>query len=117
MDEAEHCHRLAFIQRGRLVAIGAPEAIKREKMRGQVLEIDCTAPQVAMSVLQATGTFDEVSLYGTLIHIVAEGVQAHREQIETALRKEGVEIQSMDVVAPSLEDVFIASVRERQDGI
>ena len=39
MDEAEHCHRLAFIHRGRLVALGSPEAIKAEKMCGQVLEI------------------------------------------------------------------------------
>ena len=113
MDEAEHCHRLAFIQRGELAAIGSPEAIKREKMRGQVLEIDCTTPQIAMGVLQAMGTFDEVSLYGALIHVVAEGVEAHQTQIEATLREAGVEIRSMDIIAPSLEDVFIASVRGR----
>jgi ABC-2 type transport system ATP-binding protein len=32
MDEAEHCHRLAFIQRGKLIAYGSPEEIKREKI-------------------------------------------------------------------------------------
>jgi ABC-2 type transport system ATP-binding protein len=117
MDEAEHCHRLAFIQRGQLAAIGSPEAVKREKMRGQVLEIDCTAPQTAMSVLQAMGAFDEVSLYGTLIHVVAEDVRARRKEIGAALRQEEVEITSMDVIAPSLEDVFIASVRERRDEV
>jgi ABC-2 type transport system ATP-binding protein len=115
MDEAEHCHRLAFIQRGQLAAIGSPEAVKREKMRGQVLEIDCTAPQTAMGVLQAMGAFDEVSLYGTLIHVVAEGVQARRKEIEAALLQEDVKITSMDVIAPSLEDVFIASVRAHRD--
>ena len=31
MDEAEHCHRLAFIQRGRLTAYGTPKEIKRDR--------------------------------------------------------------------------------------
>ena len=112
IDEAEHCHRLAFIQRGRLVAIGSPAEIKAEKMRGQVMEIDCAAPEVAMGVLRETGLFDEVSLYGALIHVVAEGAEAHHPQIKTALQEAGVEIRSMEIIAPSLEDVFIASVRD-----
>lgn len=116
MDEAEHCHRLAFIQRGRLVALGSSEEIKAEKMRGQVLEIDCAAPEVVMGVLRASGLFDEVSLYGALIHVVAEGVEALRSQVEKVLREAGIEIQSMEVIAPSLEDVFIASVREQEFG-
>jgi ABC-2 type transport system ATP-binding protein len=115
MDEAEHCHRLAFIQRGRLVALGSPEEIKAEKMRGQVLEIDCSAPEVAMGALRARGLFDEVSLYGALIHVVAEGIEGHRSQVEAVLQESSVEIRGMDLIAPSLEDVFIASVREQND--
>jgi ABC-2 type transport system ATP-binding protein len=113
MDEAEHCHQLGFIQHGRLVALGSPEAIKAEKMRGQVLEIDCTDPQAAIQVLRAMGVFDEVSLYGALLHVVAEGVRDHQQRIEAALREAGVGIRGMDVIAPSLEDVFISSVREQ----
>ena len=111
MDEAEHCHRLAFIQRGCLVALGSPEEIKLEKMHGQVMEIDCAAPEVAMGVLRKTGLFDEVSLYGALIHVVAEGAEAHRPQVKAALQEVGVEIRSMEAIAPSLEDVFIAAVK------
>jgi ABC-2 type transport system ATP-binding protein len=112
MDEAEHCHRLAFIQRGRLVGLGSPEAIKTEKMRGQVLEIDCALPQQAIEVLRSMDASGEVSLYGTLIHVVVEDAGAYRAQIEHALRDAGIAIRSIDVIAPSLEDVFIASVRE-----
>jgi ABC-2 type transport system ATP-binding protein len=111
MDEAEHCHRLAFIERGRLAALGTPEAIKQDSMRGQVLEIDCAAPQAAMGVLRGMGLFEEVSLYGALIHTVAAGAGADRAQIEAALRAAGIEVRSIDAIAPSLEDVFIASVR------
>ena len=112
MDEAEHCHRLAFIQRGRLVALGSPEDIKLEKMRGQVMEIDCAAPEVAIGLLRETDLFDEVSLYGALIHVVAEDAEACRPKIKAALQEAGVEIESMEIIVPSLEDVFIASVRD-----
>jgi ABC-2 type transport system ATP-binding protein len=116
MDEAEHCHRLAFIQRGQLVAIGSPDVIKQEGMQGQVLEIDCTAPQTAMGILRSTSLFSEVSLYGALIHVVAQDVGSHRTQIESAFRQAGIETRSMDIIAPSLEDVFIASVRSQDQG-
>ena len=109
MDEAEHCHRLAFIQRGKLVALGTPEEIKRSKMRGQVVEVDCDTPDRALAVLRQTGQFDEVSLYGTLLHVVTN----EPTQIEALLRTAEISVRSVAAIAPSLEDVFIASARER----
>ena len=113
MDEAEHCQDLAFIHNGRIIVQGSPEEIKVNKMRGQVLEIDCTQPGMAIGILRTMGLFDEMALYGALIHVVAEHVETHRAQIEAALREAGAEIRSIDTIAPSLEDAFIASVRDR----
>lgn len=116
MDEAEHCGRLSFIQDGCLVAIGSPHEIKREKMHGQVLEVDCNKPDVAMKRLQAAsrlaGRNVRVALYGASLHVVAEDVASLRPVIEEELTQAGLEIQSMELIAPSLEDVFVASVEE-----
>lgn len=112
MDEAEHCHRLSFIQAGRLVALGTPEEIKREKMRGQVLEIDCTRPEAAVPALRNDGRYGDVALYGALIHVVADDVASHRPEIEQVLAGAGSAVRSMELIAPSLEDVFVASARE-----
>lgn len=111
MDEAEHCHRLSFIQNGRLVALGSPEEIKREKMQGQVLEIDCSMPDTAVQTLRADGRFGEVTLYGALVHVVAENVDSYRPAIEETLTEAGLEVRAMELIAPSLEDVFIASTQ------
>jgi ABC-2 type transport system ATP-binding protein len=111
MDEAEHCQDLAFIHGGRIIAQGAPEEIKLDKMQGQVLEIDCAQPDVAIGVLRQLNLFDEVALYGALIHVVAEGVADHKPRIATVLAGAGAQVRAMDVIAPSLEDVFIANVR------
>jgi len=115
MDEAEHCQQLAFIQHGRIVACGAPAAIKESEMRGQVLEIDCDKPEVAILTMREMGAFDEVALYGALIHAVAQDVAELKPQISQALQAAGVQVRTMEVIAPSLEDVFISSVREPVD--
>jgi ABC-2 type transport system ATP-binding protein len=112
MDEAEHCQSLAFIHLGRIVARGTPQEIKDTIMKGQVLELDCTNPDLALSTLRDSSLFDEVALYGALIHVVGEDLESQRSEIERLLRDQGAEIRSMDIIAPSLEDVFISSVKE-----
>ncbi len=111
MDEAEHCQGLAFIQRGRIVARGSPAEIKETQMRGQVLEIDCDRPDVAIPLLRQMDVFEEVALYGALIHAVAPDAESLKPEIRERLAAEGVQVRTMDIIAPSLEDVFISSVR------
>jgi len=115
MDEAEHCQDLAFIHSGRIIARGAPEEIKLDKMQGQVLEIDCAQPDKAIRLLRRMELFDEVALYGALIHVVAEEVAGRRAHIEQVLTEGGVQVRTMDVIAPSLEDVFISNVRSYEN--
>lgn len=114
MDEAEQCEYLAFIQGGRLVASGSPQEIKAHTMRGQVLEIDCARPDLAISLLRRLNCFEEVALYGALIHVVADEAEALRPLIDQTLTDEGIPVHAIDRIAPSLEDVFIASARRAE---
>ena len=116
MDEAEHCHRLAFIQQGRLIAYGPPEEIKRDLMRGQVLEIAPADTPRAVKVLRAAREsgrlpLEEVAMYGSLVHVVAPMMAQYQEAIATELLQAGVEPGHMAIIEPSLEDVFIACMR------
>ena len=115
MDEAEHCQSLAFIQHGRIIVQGSPAVIKETKMRGQVLEIDCEDPATAILILRQMAVFEEVALYGALVHAVASDVGALKPRIAQELADAHVQVRTMDVIAPSLEDVFISSVRVGAD--
>ncbi len=42
MEEAEYCHRLALMHRGRIVALGAPDALKREAGRPTMEDVFVT---------------------------------------------------------------------------
>ncbi len=111
MDEAEQCHRLAFIHDGNLVATGTPSHIKENQMHGQVIEIDCDPPGRALEALRALGHLDEIALYGSLIHVVTQDWATQRSAIETALANAQIAVNSMTIILPTLEDVFIARAR------
>jgi ABC-2 type transport system ATP-binding protein len=116
MDEAEHCHRLAFIQQGNIIAYGSPEQIKQEKMLGQVLEIAPSDTIKAVRVLrsaQKSGAIplDEIELYGSLVHVVAANMAERQSSIVHELSKANISIDQMEIIEPSLEDVFISCMR------
>ena len=116
MDEAEHCHRLAFIQRGKIIAYGSPAQIKSEMMRGQVLEIAPSDAVKAVKVLRAAQEagalpIEEVELYGSLVHVVAPDMKKHQTSIENEMDKAGIHIGQMSIIEPSLEDVFISAMK------
>jgi ABC-2 type transport system ATP-binding protein len=117
MDEAENCRHLVLIDGGRIALRGSPAEIK-DKMAGQVLEIDCDGSQSAMAALlaaQRDGRLpaDEVVLYGSLIHVIGADVSLKLGLVSDLVGGAGARLRSAEVIAPSLEDVFIASVRGR----
>ncbi len=116
MDEAEHCQELAFIHQGKIIANGAPEDIKLERMEGQVVEIDCSEPARAIALLQTLDLFEEIALYGALIHVVGDDVVTEEDRIRRTLSQAHIDVHAMDVIPPSLEDVFIANVRQNGAG-
>ena len=117
MDEAEHCHRLSFIQRSKIIAAGTPQEIKKTMMSGAVLEIGSDKPLETVKVLrqaQREGRLPltQTALYGALVHaIIQHGddaeIEASREAIAAELCKANIDPQRIEVIEPSLEDVFI----------
>ena len=120
MDEAELCQRVGFLSQGRLIALDTPDALKRTQMRGHVLEIDCRSSERAMHVLRRAAEegripFDEIALYGAQIHAVVPDARTYRDPVRELLLEHDVEVRSIEWIAPTLEDVFISSIKERSD--
>jgi ABC-2 type transport system ATP-binding protein len=117
MDEAEHCQELVFIQRGNLVAKGPVEDLKISQMHGDVLEIDTNDTSRAVPLLRDLNLFEEVALYGALIHVVTDNAAGHIPLIRRTLAEHGLKVNSVERIAPSLEDVFIASARSAEKSL
>ncbi len=116
MDEAEHCHRLAFIQRGEIIAYGSPAEIKKQKMKNQILEISPTNTTITLETLKQLQesdfiSIDEIELFGSQIHVVSEDYERLIPILTGELIEKGVTPGEMTIVDPTLEDVFIASMK------
>ena len=116
LDEAEYCHRLAFIHAGRLVALGTVSELKRVFAGDAVLEV--TAPRVgdALESIGAEPWAVETSVFGTRIHVVVRDAEEGRRQVERVLAEAGNPAASVERILPSLEDVFIHHVAAAEAG-
>ena len=115
LDEAERANRIALMHHGRLLAVGAPEEVKR-LMRGSILEIRASEPRRATAVLREKLGTNSVGLFGDRVHVVTAEPEASRAQIEQALAGAGLNVSSLRLIEPSLEDVFVSVLGEREGG-
>lgn len=111
MEEAEYCHRLALMNRGRLIALDTPAAL-RAAVTEPLLEVRVTQSAAAAAALRGMPEILESGLYGRDVHVAVRHAAAARAAIERRLAERGIEILGIEEIAPSLEDVFIARVRE-----
>ena len=115
LDEAEHCHRIAIIQAGKLAALGTTTELKQAFRDRPILEVQAAQPVAAMEALDALPDVEKTSLFGTSLHVVVRHADRAEDLIAQALQKAGVETRAISLVTPSLEDVFL-DVVERTGG-
>jgi ABC-2 type transport system ATP-binding protein len=107
LDEAEHCHRIAIIQAGRLAAIGTVSELKGIFAGRPILEIRAAQPVEAMRVLEAMPEVEKTSIFGTAVHAVLRSRDYTAADIAARLAAAGIAVTDSTVVEPSLEDVFL----------
>ena len=110
MEEAEYCDRLALMNRGRLIALGTPGELRAE-MPEPVLRVDAeNAPRAVAALAGAEGILD-ASLFGRVLRVVAQEAAQARTTIRERIEAAGLACRSIELVQPSLEDVFVSRVR------
>jgi ABC-2 type transport system ATP-binding protein len=107
MDEAEYASRLAFLDDGRLVASGTRDEILAAYPR-PLVEIATNALGEARTRLAAMPEVDDISLFGTKLHVRGrEKTEDFLEGRVAAALKGIVSADSIRRVAPTLEDAFV----------
>jgi ABC-2 type transport system ATP-binding protein len=107
LDEAEHCHRIAIIQAGKLAALGTVDELKGIFADRPILEIRATQPVEAMRALEEMPEVEKTSIFGTAVHAVLRSRDMGPDVIQARLAASGVTVTECSAVAPSLEDVFL----------
>ncbi|MGH9658092.1 MAG: ATP-binding cassette domain-containing protein [Bryobacteraceae bacterium] len=106
MDEAEYCHRMALMHRGRVIALGTPAELKRAA-GGRLLEVEST--DVFESLRALEGVVDNVAVFGGGLHVRGEAAK-----VRAALEGRGIGVERIEEIEPSLEDVFVGMIEAQE---
>jgi len=114
MDEAEYCHRLALIYRGKLIALGQPEQLKRDLHSHKLLQLDTADLLGTMRAVEAEPGVLDVAVFGAGLHVTVEDLAAATERIRRVLDQKHIEIRRLDAIQPSMEDVFVGLIEAEE---
>jgi len=111
MDEAERCHRLAFIFRGEVLDIGSPgEIVERRALRIAELTVPERSRRAA-DLLREQAEVDEVAPFGAILRVAVLGGHDPVALCRRVLAREDMAVASAEEARPTVEDAFVSMVR------
>jgi len=112
LDEAEHCARLLILDEGKLQALDAPAALKRE-IPGEFIWLDADDPEALLSSLSGIPA-DTMTVTDGRVRITTDAGARLAGEILSAHHEA---VTSLTVARPSLEDVFLARTGHRLEEV
>ncbi len=113
MDEAERCSHLGYIYFSKLIAYGSPEELKKMPQvmpEGYVrYELRIDRLTEAMRELLKMPFVKDATMFSDVIHIHIQ--QGSEEELQHSIAKKGFFVESLRLVPPTLEDVFVTLTR------
>jgi ABC-2 type transport system ATP-binding protein len=114
MDEAEYCHRIALMYAGKIIALGPPDALKRDLQSHRLLLLESSDLLETMRAIEREPGILDVAVFGAGLHITVDDAEAAAERIRRTLAARQIEIRRLEPIHPSMEDVFVALVEAEE---
>jgi ABC-2 type transport system ATP-binding protein len=109
LEEADHiAERIAIVDRGQVVAEGTPEELKRE-LRGDAIHVDLEREYngTVTRALADLAAIRDVTVDGRSLRARSDDGGRAVPAVLAALESAGVEVSSVRVARPSLDDVYL----------
>jgi ABC-2 type transport system ATP-binding protein len=114
MDEAEYCHRIALMYRGKVIALGTPAELKESLQTHHILHLEVSDVLSSMNVLEKMEGISDVAVFGGGLHVTALDAAKSIPQIRSSLGAAGIQVSELERITPSMEDVFVAMIEEEE---
>ena len=102
---------------GRIIALGTPGELKKKWMKDAVLELESADLMVAAEVLGKERIFSEVAVFGNLLHLVTPNADVAIQTTKEKLNEHGISLFRIEVITPSLEDVFVTLTAKDRNSV
>lgn len=114
MDEAERCHALAILDKGKLVAAGSPEELQKG-IEASIVLVESDQPRKVGKMLEQQAFVHSSAQVGNVLRVMVSIDQASPvDAISAAIKNAGLHVDSCVVARPGLEDVFVAATRMKK---
>jgi ABC-2 type transport system ATP-binding protein len=113
LDEAERCHRLALLHNGSLLFSDTPHRLK-ENFRGDVIAIVSEKPADVYRRVTAIPGVNGAVMVGDAVHAFVDDAARRTIEIRTALDAASAAYSEVLEVPPTIEDLFVSAVRNRE---
>jgi ABC-2 type transport system ATP-binding protein len=114
MDEAEYCHRLALMHRGRLIGLGPATELKDALVSHTLMHLESTDVLESLRALEQNQEVVEAAVFGSGLHLTVRDPAAAQRAVRQALAERGIEVKRLAVIEPSMEDVFVAMIEQEE---
>ncbi|MFH1229256.1 MAG: ATP-binding cassette domain-containing protein [Candidatus Aenigmatarchaeota archaeon] len=108
MDEADFlCSKVAIIDHGKILVIDEPSNLK-SKLGNDIITIGCSDTNACMENLKGEEWIESIKTNNSNIIIGAKEVEKKLPTIIKMAEKHNIQINSIDIRKPTLEDVFLS---------
>jgi ABC-2 type transport system ATP-binding protein len=109
MDEAARCNRVGFMRHGKIIAEGAPSAL-RATLNDRILELRGGPIHVLKHISEGDEDVQDVQAFGDRLHLRVGEKKAGAviDRLPAKIRRGRGHVDDLRMVPPVLEDVFIA---------
>ncbi|HTC34291.1 MAG TPA: ABC transporter ATP-binding protein [Bryobacteraceae bacterium] len=114
MDEAEYCHRLALMYRGKVIALGTPAELKNSLASHNLFHLEVSDLLGAMNTLEKIPGLSEIAVFGGGLHVTAADATRAVPEMRSTLERAGISVPILEPIQPSMEDVFVAMIEDEE---
>jgi len=115
LDEAERCHRLLLLHRGRRLFYGTPAGLKR-MLPGAVLAVNTPEPQkLEAAITGADGVLTAMAM-GDAVHVVVDDPARRIPEMRRRIEAAQLPFDDVTQLEASVEDAFVYAISHPEAG-
>lgn len=116
LDEAERCHRIALMYDGQIQEVGTLSQLRSQlglqRLEVRTQDIPATEAVLLPLIQKETGIAD-VQTFGDRLDILVTDPQMSERRVRDVLAQQSIPLTSLQITAATLENVFVARLRQQ----
>lgn len=109
LEEAERCHRVALLHKGRLLLCDTPSQLKKN-LHGEVVVVISSEARRLRDALEGAEGISSLVLVGDGVHLVVDDAERRMPELRRRVTAAELSFDAIRRITPTMEDLMVATV-------